>query len=369
MKAATKKIPKYLAIAKDIIRQIESGHFPVGCKLPTLRKLAFTFNVSYLTVNSAINYLEKEGFVSKKQGSGIVVNKDRKNQKYQQVGFFMPTTGHVYSSLSARVIHQLNDNNIHSVPLCTMGLSVDTDLSSEEKNIDKYLNMGFKSIIISGTRFFPFKHYRKAYNKAAQTVFVLHFESEIDFPDASYVLVDHKRGGFISAEHLIRKGWKKLAVVSHSDLPEDMLSERGASGAADDYSYIIGIKDAMKKYNLDPDNLSIIKNLRRSDGTIDLRKDKLVSFMNNPNCAFLCFGDIRAQRIYDFAREAAKEPGKDFGICGYYNTPWSEYLHPMLTSISVCQEEISAAIVKLVLSGETGKKIIIEPKLIERNST
>lgn len=369
MGTSVKKIPKYLAIAKDLIRQIESGYFPVGSKLPTLRNLASTLNVSYLTVNSAINNLEKEGFISKRQGSGIVVNQDRKRQKYQQVGFFMPTTGHVYSSLSARIIHQLNINNIHSVPLCTMGLNVDNDLSYEEKNIEKYLNMDLKSIIISGTRFFPFKYYRKIYNKFAQTIFVLHFESDIDFPDASYVLLDHEHSGFISAEHLIKKGWKKFAVVTYSDLSENMLSARGASSAAGDFSYIRGVKKAMKKYNLDPGNLSIIKNLRRDDGTIDFRADKLVSFMDNPQCAFLCYGDTRAQRVYDLAREEGKVPGKDFGICGYYNTPWSEYLHPMLTSVSVCQESMASAIVKLVLSGETGKKIIINPKLVERNST
>ena len=369
MESVNTKLPKYLVIAEEIVRRIKGGSYIPGVKLPTIRDMAVDFNVSYLTASSAVSYLEKEGFVSKRQGSGIVVNKLEDKSIRSYAGFFMPTTGHVYSTLSAGIIDRLNRNDIFSLPLFALGIQPGSDIKEDEAHIREYAQMDLRSVIISGTRLFPFKCYRKQCSRIPQTIFVLHLESAISFPDACRVLVDHRHGGRISAAAMIESGWDNLAVLTYSEMNTTELKLRGASAISDDCHYIEGVKDALREHDLDPESLTVIRNLRLPDGSIDTRESSIETLLADQRRGILCFGDHRAQRVYELARKTGQTPGVDFGICGYYDTPWSDMLHPKLSSVSIKIEEISNAVFKLVTSGATGKDVVITPEFIARESS
>ncbi|MDD3926093.1 MAG: GntR family transcriptional regulator [bacterium] len=57
-------------VEEQIRKQIVDGKYKEGDKLPSLKELALIFNVSSITVRSAIDNLAREGFVTKKRGSG-----------------------------------------------------------------------------------------------------------------------------------------------------------------------------------------------------------------------------------------------------------------------------------------------------------
>lgn len=67
--------PKYLLIADDLRRKIESGAYPVDSKLPAVHELAAAHGTAHNTVRSAINLLGREGLVESFQGDGIYVRK------------------------------------------------------------------------------------------------------------------------------------------------------------------------------------------------------------------------------------------------------------------------------------------------------
>ncbi|MBR3663979.1 MAG: GntR family transcriptional regulator [Desulfovibrio sp.] len=66
-------VPLYLQAAGYIRRQIESGEWPVGFRLPSLEELAQTFGLSRVTVRQAVQSLVAEKLLESCQGKGTFV--------------------------------------------------------------------------------------------------------------------------------------------------------------------------------------------------------------------------------------------------------------------------------------------------------
>lgn len=65
--------PKAQALAAKLEREIIAGRWPTGSKLPTERQLAATEQVSRQLVRTALEELERAGFLIRRQGSGTYV--------------------------------------------------------------------------------------------------------------------------------------------------------------------------------------------------------------------------------------------------------------------------------------------------------
>lgn len=64
---------RYIQIAEQIRRQIASGEYPLGSKIPTELELAELLGVSRPTVRQALDLLAREGRLTKVKGSGTFV--------------------------------------------------------------------------------------------------------------------------------------------------------------------------------------------------------------------------------------------------------------------------------------------------------
>lgn len=65
---------RYLAVAEMLQKNIESGEYGIGAKLPSERFLAQELKVSYLTVRQGVDVLVRKGLVRRELGSGTYVN-------------------------------------------------------------------------------------------------------------------------------------------------------------------------------------------------------------------------------------------------------------------------------------------------------
>ena len=72
-------VPMYMRIQQYIRRQIESGEWPADSSVPTEAELMEKFNVSRITVTTALRELVKEGLIYRIQGKGTYVAKQEKN--------------------------------------------------------------------------------------------------------------------------------------------------------------------------------------------------------------------------------------------------------------------------------------------------
>lgn len=74
------RIPKYFALKRELIRQIEEEAFEPDCLIPSERELMEQFQVSRITVRRAIDELVTGGYLYKVQGKGTYVKSDDYSQ-------------------------------------------------------------------------------------------------------------------------------------------------------------------------------------------------------------------------------------------------------------------------------------------------
>ena len=66
----TSALPIYLQISESLMRDIASGRYVVGERLPTERELAKTYSTTVRTLRKALSELENKGLLERIQGSG-----------------------------------------------------------------------------------------------------------------------------------------------------------------------------------------------------------------------------------------------------------------------------------------------------------
>ena len=71
-----KRVPRYRAMADELIKAIASRRYPVGGALPAEAELCEQLQASRHTVREALRILGEAGLISRRQGSGSVVLTD-----------------------------------------------------------------------------------------------------------------------------------------------------------------------------------------------------------------------------------------------------------------------------------------------------
>lgn len=76
----------YFIIKENLLKQIQSGTYPVGEKIPTESELCTLYNVSRTTIRLALHDLETDGILERIQGKGTFVK--RKEMQLTQTRSF-----------------------------------------------------------------------------------------------------------------------------------------------------------------------------------------------------------------------------------------------------------------------------------------
>lgn len=70
MRHSTKALPLYVQIAEGLIDRIESQELAAGAKLPPEREFSKSLGVTRITLRRALQILEAEGLIERRQGAG-----------------------------------------------------------------------------------------------------------------------------------------------------------------------------------------------------------------------------------------------------------------------------------------------------------
>lgn len=82
------KMPLHYQIYMDLLDKIKSGQYKIKDKLPAEPELQRMYDVSRITVRSAIQELEKEGYVKKYRGTGTIVCEPKRKYNLQHLSSF-----------------------------------------------------------------------------------------------------------------------------------------------------------------------------------------------------------------------------------------------------------------------------------------
>lgn len=180
--------PQYIQIAEQIRRQIASGEYPVGSKIPTENKLAQSLGVSRPTVRHALDLLTAEKRLVRVKGSGTFVTQPK--LVHESTSF---VTGYREESRKKnRVLH-------------TQVLCLQTQKAGE--HVAAALNLNPNEIV---TRLTRIRHLENMYNNAPVVYTTVYVPAklfpemiQLDFIDISfYDALDSKK---LSVVHASRK--------------------------------------------------------------------------------------------------------------------------------------------------------------------
>ena len=171
---------------------------------------------------------------------------------------------------------------------------------------------------------------------------------------------DHRLGLFLSTEHLVSLGHRRIALIGANELISTGVERRE------------GYEQALAASGIPVDRDLILEGPpTRSFGAEAVKR--LVAF-SDPPTASVCFNDVIAFGVMLGLRQLGLEPGQDFAVAGCDDIAEAALWTPALTTVAVDTLGMGEAAARLVLERSADfslprRKVVLSPRLIIRASS
>jgi len=171
---------------------------------------------------------------------------------------------------------------------------------------------------------------------------------------------DHRLGLFLSTEHLVSLGHRRIALIGANELISTGVERRQ------------GYEQALAARDIPVDRDLILEGPpTRSFGAEAVKK--LVA-LGDPPTASVCFNDVIAFGVMLGLRQLGLEPGQDFGVAGCDDIAEAALWTPALTTVAVDTLGMGEAAARLVLERSADfslprRQVVLSPRLIVRASS
>ena len=188
-----------------------------------------------------------------------------------------------------------------------------------------------------------------------------------DDPDStrfSHVTVDDKKESYRATEYLIRKGHRKIAIISAEDLDSSVGRLR-----------MEGYREALKDYNIEVNPRLIcrvsdeLEHYTMENGYFTTRK---LLESGEFFTAIYATSDAMAVGAYRALREAGLKIPDDVSVMGFDGNEIGDYVHPKLSTIEqpvTYLAEMTFNLLQDMMDGQCGNKtLMFEGALVEKES-
>ncbi len=174
------------------------------------------------------------------------------------------------------------------------------------------------------------------------------------------VVVNDYKGAFEAVEHLLDYGHRRIAII------------QGLANTSTNSARLKGYRDALVKYGISvAENLIVGNDFRKENGYIET---KLLLKVENPPTAIFTTSDLITLGALQAIAEEGYNIPRDISIVSFDDTDFAPFLIAPLTAVSQPKELMDEIAVKLLIEDMNSKgprekkRIVLEPKLIIRNS-
>jgi LacI family transcriptional regulator len=181
-------------------------------------------------------------------------------------------------------------------------------------------------------------------------------------PGVSTIAIDNVKGGHIAGEYLIRKGRKKIAIVT---------GRTKVKGGYNAEQRLKGFQQALKEkgLSLPPECMMEVLHYSREDG-IEIMPKLLTLGVDAIFCAA---GDNCAQGLLSVARERGVRIPEDVAVVGFDDLLIAQLSTPPLTTIRQPLKEMAEAAYNMVVTHRDAtlrkpQNAIFNPELVVRKS-
>lgn len=231
----------------------------------------------------------------------------------------------------------------------------------EEKGLETFLSARVDGILVSlakGT--VDYSHFEQIKKRGVPIVF---FDRANDDLGIDSVVIDDYKGAYMATEHLISKGYKRIAHIA------------GPRHLKNFYDRIKGYKEALRDNNIDIDRALIYY----GNVSIESGKEGAQYFLSlpDPPDAIFATEDFTALGVIKELKERNIRIPEDFGVIGFANEQFGEHITPTLSTVDQQTIQMGKSALNLLLdlikqrgdAGLQGQKIVLEPLLICRHSS
>ena len=316
-----KKDQIYESLKDDIL----SGKYSNGQKLPRLTILCEKLNVSMKTMRTAMEMLEKDGYLERVHGRGTFVKNKRSNKKYmillmQDRPLENPENYILPGMETEAALNGIELEHVYWEFL---------DQLPKEKAVKKIQNAGFDGIL---TAFHSFPVDSKIYYILKQSCLpvVLVRADKFDWKRTGFATVrfERERALFSGLKEIYEHGHRRICYLGHKLIEPGISFEKMLEiGKLTDAE----IRHCVAKF----DDLDIYEKLN------NLFKDWKPT-------AILCFSDFFALKVYHALNELNIKIPQEISVMGAANFPGGQYMSPSLSTIDY----------NFFNSGSTGVKIL-----------
>jgi GntR family transcriptional regulator of arabinose operon len=219
-------IPRHRAIYEQLLREIQTGVYKVGERLPSEAVLCERFEASRITVAKAFQSLQRDGLVTRRPGSGTYVEKPPSQETSLQFGVLVPDFGttDIFEPICQGILRSPSARS-HSL---TWGSSISG--AENKQQAAEYLCQQYISQQVAGVFFAPTEYAEKQDESNHRLISMLEragipvvlldrdFEHYPDRSNYDLVGIDNHRAGYVLTRHLLQAGAKRIvfAMRRHS---------------------------------------------------------------------------------------------------------------------------------------------------------
>lgn len=350
---------KYRILAETLRRELfhQGQH---GCKLPTEQELSERYGLSRQTVRHALQVLEQEGLIERRQGSGSF-STGRGGTNTRQVAvmatflddYIFPTILHDAQSVFAREGYS------------TLVYATENAVSTERDILQQLLARPVAGILVEGAKTaLPnpnLQLYRRLQGSGVPLLFLHGACAELN--GVPCISDDNYAGGYLLARHLLEKGHRNIAGIFKSDDLQGPQRYHGCVSAIRDAGVPLqdrhflwyDTQDRLEMVNLNDTSL-----LRRF---LDVRMNKATAVIcYNDEIAFLLIRELLARGLH---------VPRDVAVVSFDNSYYSQISQVPITSLRhpvPRMGQVAAEQLLQMLRGKPGQSRALPWELVERAS-
>lgn len=349
----------YLDIASDLKKQIASGAYQAGEKLPSESALAEHYQAPRQVIRRALAELVQKGLIETQRGKGSFVRKPEepvipaKRRTIMMINSSIDS--YIFPNMISGIRHGLDAHNISIQYGVTQ-----SRLANEARILRSAADFHPSGVIASpvSSALHPVNQelYEDLRRRGIPLLFINTHYPDSDIP---YISLDDRKGGYIATKHLIEMGHEKIAYI----------------GKMDNYSghlRFAGYVDALREAGLPVDESHIL--WYHSTDANSWLTPPLSTFLVHKltGCtAVFCYNDQIAYSLLEILRQVGINTPEDMSVVGYDDSNFSRDSIPPCTTIRHPSFELGCAAAENILAMMEGRSVettLFQPVLVPRGS-
>jgi LacI family transcriptional regulator len=323
----------------------------------TIHDIARELNLTSGTVSRALNdhprISEATKLLVKEKATALKYQRNKiasslRSGKSHTIGVIIPSAQMNFFGSVVHGIELMASANGYSILL----YQTEETTLLEKRAIETFLSARVDGILASVAKeTVDFSHYQELQKRHIPLVF---FDRTNDALDVPSVVIDDYKGAFQATEHLIEKGYKRIAHVS---------GPQHIKGFQDRFR---GYSDALNKHKIKADK----KLIYQGDISIESGRDAVDYFFELTNIPDAVFAveDYTALGVMKGLKERKIRIPGEFGVIGFANENFGEHISPSLSSVDQqtvqMGKEALGLLINLIAIKETNTDIVLRNKIV-----